>query len=218
MEKIATRKMLDRRGKTITTYVVFDVLAELDTMRDGEVLDLITDDFQPFEHDIAAWCQATGHVLLSSERVEEGRRFLIERRTQKLRETRLAMIISANGLDELLSPLGFALGAALEGIEVSLYFQGPAVRVLADGFQPKLKGWARPFSRFAAAGMTKAGHIPAQEKLHQLRSLGAHIYACGGSMEPFKVRQEDLIFNDLPIVEYLTFMAIMEDADIQLYI
>jgi TusA-related sulfurtransferase len=138
--------MLDRRGKTITTYVVFDVLAELDTMRDGEVLDLITDDFQPFEYDIAAWCQATGHVLLSSERVEEGRRFLIERRTQKLRETRLAMIISANGLDELLSPLGFALGAALEGIEVSLYFQGPAVRVLADGFQPKLKGWARPFS------------------------------------------------------------------------
>ena len=66
--------------------------------------------------------------------------------------------------------------------------------------------------------MTKAGHIPAQEKLAQLRSLGAHIYVCGGSMEPFKVSREDLIFDDLPIVEYLTFMAIMEEADIQLYI
>jgi predicted peroxiredoxin/TusA-related sulfurtransferase len=218
MEVIATKRTLDRRGKTITTFVVFDAAAELETMNEGEVLELFTDDFEPFEKDIAAWCQATGQVLLSSEKAETGLRFLIERRTPKTKDTRLAMIISADGLEELLSPLGFALGAALEGIDVSLYFQGPAVRALASGFRPKLKGWARPFSRFAAAGMTKAGHIPAQEKLAQLRSLGAHIYVCGGSMEPFKVSREDLIFDDLPIVEYLTFMAIMEEADIQLYI
>ena len=218
MEVSATKRTLDRRGKTITTFVVFDAAAELATMDEGEVLELLTDDFEPFEKDIDAWCQASGQVLLSSEKAEAGLRFLIERRTPKTNDTRLAMIISADGLEELLSPLGFALGAALEGIDVSLYFQGPAVRVLTSGFRPKLKGWARPFSRFAAAGMTKAGHIPAQEKLAQLRSLGAHIYVCGGSMEPFKVSPGDLIFDDLPIVEYLTFMAIMEEADIQLYI
>jgi predicted peroxiredoxin len=66
--------------------------------------------------------------------------------------------------------------------------------------------------------MTKAGHIPAQEKLGQLRSLGAHLYVCGGSLQPFKVKTEDLIFDDLPIVEYLTFMSIMEQADIHLYV
>lgn len=128
------------------------------------------------------------------------------------------MVISSAGLEELLSPLGFALGAALEGIDVNLYFQGPAVKVLTRGFRPKLSGWARPFSRFAAAGMTKSGHIPAQDKLRQLQSLGAHIYLCGGSLEPFKVRREDLIFDDVAIVEYLAFMEIMETADIQLYV
>jgi predicted peroxiredoxin/TusA-related sulfurtransferase len=218
METITTTKSLNRRGKTITTFVVFDALTEFETMDEGEVLELLTDDFEPFQEDIAAWCRATGHLLLSSEKAEQGRRFLIERRSPKIKETRLAMVISDDGLEELLSPLGFALSAALEGIDVSLYVQGPAVRVLADGFRPKLKGWARPFSRFAASGMTKVGHIPAQEKLRQLRSLGAHIYMRGPSMQHFKVSQKDLIFDDLPIVEYLTFMAVMEDADIHLYV
>jgi hypothetical protein len=37
-------------------------------------------------------------------------------------------------------------------------------------------------------------------------------------MPAFKVRREDLIFDDLPIVEYLTFVKVLEDADIPLYI
>ena len=90
--------------------------------------------------------------------------------------------------------------------------------LLARGFRPKLKGWGRPFSRFAAAGMTKTGHIPAQEKLEQLRDLGAHIYVCGGSLDHFKVSREDFIYDDFEVVEYLTFMSVMEDADIHIYI
>lgn len=218
MEAVAIDRTLDRRGRTITTFVVFDVVAELETMDEGEVLELLTDDFEPFEQDIAAWSQATGQLLLSTEKVETGLLFLIQRRTPKVNESRLAMIVSVDRLDELLSPLGFALGAALEGMDVSLYFQGPAVRVLSKAYRPRLKGWARPFSRFAASGMSEAGHIPAQDKLQQLRRLGAHLYVCGGSLEPFKVSRDDLIFDDLPIVEYLTFMAVMGEADIQLYI
>lgn len=218
METVTATKSLDRTGKTITTFVVFDAVTALQTMDEGEVLELLTDDFDPFQADVAAWCRATGHALLSTERTATGLRFHIEKRTPSTKETALAMVVSNDGLEELLSPLGFALGAALEGITVHLYFQGPAVRVLTERFRPKLKGWARPFSRFAAAGMTKAGHIPAQDKLRQLRSLGAHMYVCGGSLQPFKVDREDFIFDDLPIIEYLTFMSIMEEADIQLYV
>ena len=126
-------------------------------------------------------------------------------------------MISSDGLEELLSPLGFALAAALEGMAVHVYVQGPAVRVLARGFQPRLRGWGRPFSRFAASGLSRAGHLPAQDKLRQLRSLGAKIYLCGPSMQHFKVRAEDVIFSDVPQVEYLSFMAVMKDADVHIY-
>lgn len=98
-----------------------------------------------------------------------------------------------------------------------VYLQGPAVRVLQRGFSPKLAGWARPFSRFAAKSMAAGGHVSPQDKLRQLRSLGAQIYLCGPSMQHFKVDPTTLIFDDLAVVEYLTFIAIMEKADINLY-
>ena len=215
---VAQKRSLDGRGKTITTYVVFAAAAELRSMKQGEVLELLTDEFEPFRHDIAAWCEASGNVLRSVDRATTGLVFEIEKGSRPGKESSLAIVISVDGLEELLSPLGFALAAALEGIDVHLYFQGPAVRVLTRGFRPRLKGWGRPFSRFAAAGMAKSGHIAAQEKLQQLRTMGGRIYACGGSMPHFKVSKEDLMFDDLPIIEYLSFMPIMEKADVSLYV
>ena len=186
---------LDRRGKTITTYVVFDAAQQLDSMHEGDVLELLTDDFEPFQHDLPAWCRAVGHQLIETERIADGRRFLIAKGTPTTKHSACAIVISSAGLEELLSPLGFALAAALEGIEVHLFVQGPAVRVLSRGYRPRLSGWARPFSRFAAASMAKTGHISAQDKLRQLHTLGAHIYLCGPSMDHFKVDKDDLIID-----------------------
>ena len=218
---MATRTMersVDGTGKSITTFVIFKAAAALEDMAEGEVLEVLTDEFEPFVWDMSAWCLAKGHNMLLSERVAEGHRFLIEKQPATAKDTKLAMVISDAGLLDLLSPLGFALAAVLEGIDVHIYFQGPAVRVLTPKYRPKLPGWSRPFSRFASAGMNKAGHIPARQKLQQLHGLGAHFYVCGGSMQPFKVTREDLMFDDLPIVEYFTFMSVMEDAGIQLYV
>lgn len=218
METTTTaRPSLDRTGRTITTFVVFDVASELRGMDEGDVLELTTEDFEPFESDIRAWCDATGHALLASEAIGESRRFLIEKGSALRNDKACALVISSDGLEELLSPLGFALAAALEGMDVQLYFQGPAVRVLSHGFQPKLRGWSRPFSRIAARGMTRTGHIPAQDKLRQLRSLGATIYLCGGSIDHFKVDREDFIFDDIQVVEYFTFMSVMAEADVHIY-
>ena len=86
-----------------------------------------------------------GTVLATCATVHETARVVAAR-------ARAATTISAPGLEELLSPLGFALAAALEGTGVSLYFQGPAVRVLVKGFTQKLHGPGQSFSRFARPG------------------------------------------------------------------
>ena len=126
-------------------------------------------------------------------------------------------MISDDGLFELLSPLGTALAAALEGQHVSLYFQGPAVRVLARGYRARTHGWGRPFSRFPRSGLERAGHVAPQEKIRQLQALGARIYACGPSMTHFKVPRERLAFDDVTVAEYPTFAEQMAEADIHLF-
>ena len=218
MMSAATSASLDMRGKTITTFIAYEAATQLADLADGQALELLTDVGDAIDNDIHAWCRARGYELVSADRADSSCRYVITKRPPRPSGRRLAAVISDPGLEELLSPLGFALAAALEGVDVSLYFQGPAVRVLAKGFTEKLHGPSRPFSRFARAGLTKAGHIPAQQKIGQLQSLGAHVYACGPSMRHFKVAKTDLAFADVTIAEYLTFMEAMANADIHVFV
>jgi predicted peroxiredoxin/TusA-related sulfurtransferase len=215
---IATSTSLDMRGKTITTFVAYAAAERLAALADGESLDLVTDAAPDIDSDIRAWCRASGQELVTVERTGASGHYVIRKRGLRPSGRRLAAVISDPGLEELLSPLGFALAAALEGVDVSVYFQGPAVRVLATGFAEKLHGLRRPFSRFARAGLAKAGHVPAQQKIRQLQALGARLYACGPSMRHFRVARTDLAFDDVTVAEYLTFMEVMAAADIHVFV
>ena len=212
------RPILDLRGKLITTYIAYEIASELDLVDVGDRIEFVTDGHPAIEHDLRAWADANQHRIIDAQPTPEGRRFTIERGAGADTTRSMAVVISTAGLEELLSPLAFALAASLEGVDVHLYFQGPGVRVLKRGFKPALTGWwRRPFTPMAASGMADSGHIAAQDKLRQLVSLGAHVYVCAPSLDRFGVAPADLMFDGVPQIEYLTFMSIMKDADVTLY-
>ena len=214
---LETRTRLDLRGRTITTFIAYEIHDALSVLDEGDRIEVVTDAFTAIDTDLRAWCRVTGNALVDADATGSAWRFTIEKGAPRRSTRKLAAVIEDDGLFELLAPLGFALAAALEGHDVSLYFQGPAVKVLANGYISKMHGLGRPFSRFPRAGLDKVGHVPPQEKLRQLRLLGAHIYACGPSMDHFKVAEADLAFDDVIVAEYLTFMEQMDQADIHVY-
>ena len=55
------------------------------------------------------------------------------------------------------------------------------------------------------------------EKLRQLQALGGRLYACGPTLGHFKVDPDRLAFDGVIVCEYLTFMEIMLQSDMQLY-
>jgi predicted peroxiredoxin len=185
----------------------------------GEEVSVTADPLPAVDSDIRAWCRATGQELAAVEEGERERRYRIRKSDRPASAPPWALVVSDPGLEELLSPLGFALAAALSGSQVAIYFQGPAARVPARGFKEKLKGPHRaPFSGLARRGLARAGHPSPQEKLRQLRELGARIYVCGPSMEHFKVSEEDLLFDDIRIAAYPTFVEEMDAAGVQLFL
>ena len=218
MSDVETVTSLDLRGKTITTFILYEAQHALQDTAVGDRIELVTDAFPAIDPDIAAWCRATGNRLIDVVVDGEARKYVIENGPQRRSGHKLAAVISDDGLFELLSPLGFALAAALEGDDVSIYFLGPAVRVLAKGYKAKMHGPGRPFSRVPRSGLARVGHIPPQDKITQLQELGAQLYACGPSMDHYKVDQADLAFEDVIVSEYLTFMEQMHTADIHLYV
>ncbi len=218
MEALDAAATVDLRGRSITTFIAHEASSRLAGLEEGEVLRLRLDAYEPIITDLAAWCRMTGHALVDVMRREDETIAVVAKGSPTPHRTRLAVVISTNRLDELISPLGFALAAALEGIHVDCYLQGPAVRILKRGYRPKLRGAARPFSFFAGRDLERAGHIPPQAKLRQLHELGGDIYLCGPSLDRFRVRPDDLVIAGLPVVAYLTFMEVMERADVQLYV
>ena len=126
MGAIDAHESIDLRGKTITTYIIYYTIEKLQQMHEGELLEVVTDNYEAIHTDIQAWTRMTGHLLKSTEKKEQYYIFYIEKSSHSKVDSQLAMVISSKGLTELLSPLGFALGAALEGIDVNLYFQGLA--------------------------------------------------------------------------------------------
>ena len=216
MMRTATRQ-LDVRGLTITTAIAVASHQELAGLAIGDELELLLDRFPAIVPDLEAWCRATGHELIDMSAEGEFRRVRLRKGSPRPNGRRVAIVVSDDGLLELLSPLAFGLAAALEGAQVFVYVQGPAVRVLAPGFRGKLPGLARPFSRFARAGLERIGHVSATEKLRWLQTLGARLYACGPSLSRFKVDPDRLAVENVTVCEYLTFMEVMQQADVHLY-
>ncbi|MDH4277131.1 MAG: hypothetical protein OEZ14_03990 [Acidimicrobiia bacterium] len=138
MSDVETVASLDLRGKTITTFILYEAHHALQDTAVGDWIELVTDAFPAIDPDIAAWCRTTGNPLIDVVVDGDTRRYVIENGPQRRSGHKLAAVISDDGLFELLSPLGFALAAALEGDDVSIYFLGPATRSRDN----HLRSWA----------------------------------------------------------------------------
>ena len=121
---------MDVRGKTITTYILYNTVKAMDLLKTGEILEVFTEYCEATGSDLKACSRKTVNKIFVSEVASNYRRYYIQKAGMTPEPGNAAIIISDNGLPELLSPLGFALGAALSGNEVYHYFQGPAVRAL----------------------------------------------------------------------------------------
>ena len=112
---VSAKDSIDMRGRKITTFILYNAVLKLKDMAQGDVLEIVTEDYEPIESDIRAWCRMTGNSLVELQKESNRQRYYIEKVKPAEKENKLALVISNPGLEELLSPLGFALGAALGG-------------------------------------------------------------------------------------------------------
>jgi predicted peroxiredoxin/TusA-related sulfurtransferase len=210
--------MVDGRRRSVSTAILYEAWRAMRDLAPGALIKVRTDVLPAVDSDVRAWCRTTGHELVEVEERAGVREYVVRKAAKVREQPGWAIVISNPGLEELLSPLGFALAAALDGSAVALYFQGPAVRVLTRSFSERLAGWQRPFSTFARRGLDKSGHPPPQQKLRQLDELGARIYVCGPSMAHFRIAAEDLFLPGIQIAAYPTFVEQMNHAGVHVFL
>lgn len=70
---------LNLRGKTITTFIMYEVNHALQELGERDRIEVMTDAFSAIDPDIAAWCRATGNRLVDVTADGETRRYVIEK-------------------------------------------------------------------------------------------------------------------------------------------
>jgi predicted peroxiredoxin/TusA-related sulfurtransferase len=200
-------KAIDARGIHRTTDLLEEVAAGLDELAVGDALAVLTDDFEAIHTDVDSWARVTGHELSSRTPHDGGIRYVVVKGAPRPTAHKLVAVISSDRPRAMASPLGFARAAVLEGLEVSVFFRGDGVRVLSKFFNPR--------RRFGDSFRRRPQPHPHGD-VFRLFDHGAHIYACGISMEEHGMTPDDLLFDNITIAEYPTMVAVMEDADIHL--
>jgi predicted peroxiredoxin/TusA-related sulfurtransferase len=197
------------RGNGMTTDIVARAINRLDTMAHGEILALKVDAGEAIDSDLRAWCEATGNHLVRVDDFGESRTYHIEKGVPLSVVHRLALVLSTDDHDHLAAPLSLALAAALEGVEVSIFFEGEAVSILTAGYvRDGGRRWMRRSRRVA--------RTEAHDQVRRIHDLGGDLYACARAAADRSLTRSAFAFDRVIQAEYLTFLPVMEEADIQL--
>jgi TusA-related sulfurtransferase len=100
---------LNLPGRTITTAIAVAAHEALSDLPVGEEIHLLVDPFPALLPDLEAWCRTTGHELVDVAEQGERRLVTLRKGARRPSDQRVAIVVSADGLEELLSPLGFVL-------------------------------------------------------------------------------------------------------------
>ena len=122
---------MDLSGKKISTYLIDKISEKLEGLNHNEFFKVKTDNYKAIQSDTFARSRMTVNKVVLTESNKNNPGFEITKVNSKFpRKKSLSIIISDQGLEELLSPLGFSLATALSGYKVNIHFRGPVVKVL----------------------------------------------------------------------------------------
>jgi TusA-related sulfurtransferase/predicted peroxiredoxin len=219
VNKVEPNARVDVRGTWKPYMVSYEIIKKMRGLQKGTVVEVITKDNEGILNDIKTWCNATGHVLLGSEKRGGLRSSLIQKGEPKKNERKMTVVISTASLLHVLFPFDKAIGGAVLGMDVNVLFEGAGVRLLKRGYQSKLPGAIGGLFTGMVEKTIKReiGQPIPKESIAILEDLGAHFYLCGPSMFGYKVLEEELTVKNYTIAAVTTWVDLLADSDVNIF-
>ncbi len=128
---------------------------------------------------------------------------------------KISIIVSKNGIEDVLPGLIMANGARMEGIDVILFFTSYGLDVVIDKKVDNL-----PMAK-QDSGFTKEQFIAAMEKfdiptirefIEMIHDFGGKIYACRATADMWGVKEDDFCSEVDGIISVGRFYSLSDDA------
>lgn len=212
------RVLVDARWTWKPYRVAYEVIRALRGLDVGSAVELITRDDKGLLNDLGIWCRAAGHELADVRPGGGDARVLIRKGEPVHSDKRMTVVMSTANLEHAVYPLDKALAGAVLGMNVSMVFEGAAVRLLKRGYRPRLSGLAgRAFTGMVERVMRREIGWPLpQESILILEDLGARFYVCSPSMVGYGVREQDLIIGEYTPGAVVAWADLLARSDVQI--
>ena len=127
---------------------------------------------------------------------------------------KVSIIISKNGLEDVLAGLIMAHGARMEGIEVMIFFTFFGLDVILQHKVNKLKLSKEEGITTEAflKAMEKFDIPPVKEFVEMVYDFGAKLYACKATADMWGIKKEDLLPEVEDIISVGQFYTLSDDA------
>ena len=190
----------------------------IDEVKEGEAVSITATD-PGFVADAPAWCNTTGHELVSMEPAEKGayRAVVVKRGGQSSVKHSMVNVVFSNDFDKAMAAFIIANGAAAAGYEVTLFFTFWGINILRKSgpftakknLIEKMLGLMMPkgpdrlkLSKMNMGGlgpalikgiMKKKNVMPLPALIAQAKQSGVRLIVCTMSMDLMGIKKEELI-------------------------
>ncbi len=190
----------------------------IDEIKEGEAVSITATD-PGFVADAPAWCNTTGHELVSMEPAGKGsyRATIIKRSGQNSGKHSMVNVVFSNDFDKAMAAFIIANGAAAAGYEVTLFFTFWGINILRKSgpFTAKKNLIEKMFGRMMPKGpdhlklsqmnmggmglamikgiMKHKNVMPLPALIAQAQQSGVRLIVCTMSMDLMGIKKEELI-------------------------
>ena len=225
---------------------IMQVYKAVKSMNEGELLEVSATD-PAFQEDIKAWCNRTGHKLMSVK--FDNNKFTAVIKKEMEHETTGAVssshdktiVVFSGDLDKAIATFIIANGAAAMGRKVTLFFTFWGLNILRKHDKVKVKkdilskmfAFMMPrgtrklkLSRMSMGGiggqlirylMRKKNVASLEELIDQAKAAGVNLVACNMSMDLMGIQKEELI-DGVQIGGVAAMLGAAEESDMSMFI
>ncbi|EKD12766.1 uncharacterized protein L3040_006918 [Drepanopeziza brunnea f. sp. 'multigermtubi'] len=219
----ATRPLVVDATHTLASPIVLSSLRQdLASLNPEDIAELVIRNNKGLFRDVCIWCERTGNDMIASEHandnldvhclIQKGEGMSLSGRRK------MVVVVGTAELEKAVGVLEKALGGAVMGMEVLIWFEGSGVRIVREGYRPLVGGvFGRLWTRAVEGCLRKMGRPLPREAINILEELGASFFVCGPSLERFGVREEELSVKNFELGSIVMLVDMLDKADVALF-
>ena len=212
---IASQYSYNYEDEKTVPIVIKNVRNNLESITDGEIVTVKIGNYKPVRDEVLRYFEYAGHRIVGLEEGESSLTFQIQKGSTNYSGRSLAVLINHSDEKGMHQSLEAAWMAALSGMNVTIYVDGPAVKYLYTATQTSESEQKFLHKTNLNDRIKLIEGMSLDEKICRLNGIGVSVYADAKAMAQQKQSTKNGLCEYVKIDPMINYFSIIEQSEYQ---